>query len=139
MLLLASLGRHQICSSVKDSTQLLSRGQYCSSSLWREKLRNSELRFESKVWFIVRHVPEKNLYIPESPPRSECGLSFLRVDRFDRPGRQKRICRGAPARTTRSTCRSSVRLRSSALIQKDAKARRNRPRWRVQRRSSCRL
>src|SRR5215470_4976786 len=98
MLLLASLGRHQICSSVKDSTQLFSRGQYCSSSLWREKLRNSELRFESKVWFIVRHVPEKNLYIPESPPRSECGLSFLRVDRFDRPGRQKRICRGAPAR-----------------------------------------
>src|SRR5215475_15059238 len=53
MLLLASLGRHQICSSVKDSTQLFSRGQYCSSSLWLEKLRNSELRFESKLSFIV--------------------------------------------------------------------------------------
>src|SRR5215472_5340889 len=56
MLLLASLGRHQICSSVNDSTQLFSRGQYCSSSLWREKLRNNELRFESKVWFIVGQV-----------------------------------------------------------------------------------
>src|SRR5215472_3455432 len=61
MLLLASLGRHQICSSVKDSTQLFSRGQYCSSSLWLEKLRNSELRFESKVWFMVGHVPDTKL------------------------------------------------------------------------------
>src|SRR5215469_244710 len=58
MLLLASLGRHQICSSVKDSTQLFTRGQYCSSSLWRENLRNNELRFESEVWFIIRQLDD---------------------------------------------------------------------------------
>src|SRR5215471_20914262 len=41
MLLLVSFGRHQTCSSLRDSTDLRSRGQYSSKSLWRENRRNS--------------------------------------------------------------------------------------------------
>ena len=47
MLFEASLGRHQICSSVSDSTHPRRRGQYCSISFLREKSRNSVLTFAS--------------------------------------------------------------------------------------------
>src|SRR5579863_748103 len=44
MLLLASLGRHQTCSSVSALTHCRMRGQYWVSSLWREKLRKTVAR-----------------------------------------------------------------------------------------------
>ena len=40
MLLLAAFGRHQICSSLSDSTHARSRGQYCVPSFFRENSRN---------------------------------------------------------------------------------------------------
>lgn len=56
MLLLAALGRHQTCSSVSDSTQPRRRGQYCSSSLRREKSRKTAVVFGSGLVVVRKQV-----------------------------------------------------------------------------------
>ena len=57
MLLLASLGRHQICSSVSDSTHERRRGQYCSISFARENSRKSVETDEAAIFFLFRGSP----------------------------------------------------------------------------------
>src|ERR1700730_7112996 len=51
MLLLASFGRHQTCSSFSDSRQPRNRGQYCLSSFSRE---NSRKRLEMS-WSVIAY------------------------------------------------------------------------------------
>ena len=55
MLLLASFGRHQTCSSVNDSTQPRSRGQYCSNSFERENWRK-RLGIENRLFIFELHL-----------------------------------------------------------------------------------
>src|SRR5208337_1140882 len=45
----ASLGRHQICSLVSDSTHVFMRGQCCSKRSFREESRKSAVSSESVV------------------------------------------------------------------------------------------
>src|SRR5579862_1264693 len=69
MLLLASLGRHHTCSSLSGSTHFFNRGQYCSSSLLRENLRNVAA---ISVWFPITEAPffwmlqERPCAVPQS-------------------------------------------------------------------------
>ena len=67
MLLLASLGRHQICSSVSDSTHERRRGQYCSISFARENSRKRVETGEAAIFSYFAWGP---------PPRADALATF---------------------------------------------------------------
>src|SRR5690348_16687859 len=92
MLLLASFGRHQTCSSVSDSTHVRNRGQYCSSSFQRENSMNSAVTVFGGMAGIITFSFEFTGKSKSEPEGHEGDLNVTELQRFFPTALQPRYC-----------------------------------------------